>query len=87
MAVQYDVLYWECQAEWRLTCHYDPKATTPQLNLPQTPTSPTTTTPTTTQNATPSPHQSKPPQTTPHTPKPYEQVLGNDGKLHPEELK
>src|SRR5258708_31356441 len=28
MAVQYDMLYWEHQAEQRLTCCYDPKATT-----------------------------------------------------------
>ena len=87
MAVQYNMLYWEHQAEWRLTHHYDPKATTPWLDLPWTPTSPTTTTPTTTWNATLPPCQSKPPQTTLHAPKPYKQVLGNDGKLHPEELK
>ncbi len=25
VVVWYNVLYWECQAKWKLTCHYDPK--------------------------------------------------------------
>src|SRR5258708_39349976 len=46
----------------------------------------TTILPPTNHNSATTPRQSEVSQTTPHTPKPYDNVLGLDGKLKPEEL-
>src|SRR5258708_39568527 len=84
VTVCYDTLYWECQTERRLTHHFDPK---PTFSCPSEPLCTLTNTlPPTNHNPVSTPHQPEAPQTMPHTPKPYNNMLGLDGKLKPEEL-
>src|SRR5258705_379455 len=84
VTVRYDALYWEHQTERRLTHCFDPK---PALSHPSEPLRTLTNTlPPTNRNSMSTPCQPEAPQTTPHTPKPYNNVLGLDGKLKPEEL-
>src|SRR5260221_14190450 len=84
ITVRYDTLYWECQTERRLTRRFDPK---PALSRPSKPLrTPTNTLPPTNCNSVSTPCQPEAPQSTPRTPKPYDNVLGLDGKLKPEEL-
>src|SRR5258708_21779137 len=84
VTVHYDALYWECQSERRLTRHFDPK---PTLSCPSEPLrTPTNTLLPTNRNSVSTPHQPEAPQSTPCTPKPYNNVLGLDGKLKLEEL-
>src|SRR5258708_15267375 len=82
--VCYDTLYWERQTERRLTRRFDPK---PALSRPSEPLHTLTNTlPPTNHNSMSTPCQPEAPQTTPCTPKPYDNMLGLDGKLKPEEL-
>src|SRR5260221_5465957 len=84
VTVRYDALHWECQTEQRLTHHFDPK---PAFSCPSEPLhTPTNTLPPTNHNSVSTPCQPEAPRTMPHTPKPYDNVLGLDGKLKPEEL-
>src|SRR5258708_33549068 len=84
VTVCYNALYWECQTEQRLTCHFDPK---PTFSCPSKPLcTPTNTLLPTNRNSTSTLHQPEAPQTMPHTLKPYDNVLGLDGKLKPEGL-
>src|SRR5258708_27221068 len=64
--------------------HFDLKTILPCPSKP--PHTPTTNLLPTNHNSATTPHQPKASQTTPHTPKPYDNVLGLDGKLKPEEL-
>src|SRR5258708_20193893 len=82
--VCYDALYWEQQAEQRLNHCFDPKTT---LTCPSKPLCTSITTlPSTNCNSATTPHQPEASQTTLHTLKPYNNVLGLDGKLNPEDL-
>src|SRR5258708_20129077 len=84
VTVCYDTLYWECQTERRLTRRFDPK---PALSRPSKPLrTPTNTLPPTNHNSVSTPHQPEAPRSTPCTLKPYDNVLGLDGKLKLEEL-
>src|SRR5258708_14295340 len=84
ITVCYDALYWEHQTERRLTRCFDPK---PALSHPSEPLcTPTNTLPPTNRNSVSTLCQPEAPRTTPRTPKPYNNVLGLDGKLKPEEL-
>src|SRR5258707_12645069 len=81
VTVCYDALYWEHQIEQRLTHCFDPK---PTFSHPSKPLRTLTNTlPPTNHNSVSTPCQ---PQTTPHTLKPYDNMLGLDGKLKLEEL-
>src|SRR5258708_6165044 len=82
--VCYDALYWEQQAEQRLNCCFNPKTTLahPSESLHTL----ITFLPSTNHNSTTTPHQPEASQTMPHTLKPYDNILGLDGKLKPEEL-
>src|SRR5260370_42289688 len=84
VTVHYDALYWEQHAEQRLNCCFNPKTTLPHPSKPFH--TLITILPSTNHNSTTTPHQPEASQTTPHTPKPYDNVLGLDGKLKPEEL-
>ncbi len=82
ITVHYNALYWECQAEQRLNHCFDPKTT---LTCPSKPLHTLITIlPSTNHNSTP--HQPEVSQTMLCTPKPYNKMLGLDGKLKPEEL-
>src|SRR5260370_18788392 len=84
ITVRYDALYWEHQTEQRLTHHFDPK---PALSRPSEPLHTLTNTlPPTNRNSVSTPCQPEAPRSTPCTPKPYDNVLGLDGKLKLEEL-
>ena len=84
ITVRYDALYWEHQTEQRLTHRFDPK---PALSCPSEPLrTPTNTLPPTNRNSMSTPRQPEAPQTMLRTPKPYDNVLGLDGKLKAEEL-
>src|SRR5258708_27159850 len=84
ITVRYDALYWEHQTERRLTRCFDPK---PALSHPSEPLhTPTNTLPPTNCNSMTTPRQPEAPRSTLHTPKPYDNVLGLDGKLKLEEL-
>ena len=84
VTVHYNALYWEHQTEQRLTCCFDPK---PTFSCPSEPLhTPTNTLPPTNRNSMSTLHQPEAPQTMPHTLKLYNNVLGLDGKLKPEEL-
>src|SRR5260221_235658 len=84
VTVHYDALYWEHQTKQRLTCCFDPK---PALSCPSKPLhTPTNTLLPTNCNSVSTPRQPEAPRTMPRTPKPYDNVLGLDGKLKPEEL-
>src|SRR5258708_22931852 len=79
VTVCYDALYWERQTERRLTRRFDPK---PALSRPSKPLRTlTNTSPPTNRNSVSTLHQPEAPQSTPCTPKPYDNVLGLDGKL------
>src|SRR5260221_13741166 len=82
--VHYDALYWEQQSKQRLNCHFDPKTTLthPSKSLH----TPITFLPSTNRNSTTTPHQPESSQTMLCTLKPYDNILGLDGKLKPEEL-
>src|SRR5260221_6922148 len=67
-----------------MNCQFKPKTTLSHPSEP--PHTPTTILPPTTCNSTTTPRQPEVSQTTPCTPKPYDNVLGLDGKLKPEEL-
>src|SRR5258708_10221433 len=84
VTVCYDAVYWEHQTERRLTCRFDPK---PAFSHPSEPlrTLANTLLPTN-HNSVSTPCQPGAPRTTLHTPKPYDNMLGLDGKLKPEEL-
>src|SRR5258708_38676311 len=84
VTVCYDALYWEHQTERRLTCHFDPKPTFSHPSKPLC--TPTNTLLPTNRNSMSTLCQPEPPQTTLHTPKPYDNMLGLDGKLKLEEL-
>src|SRR5258707_14572843 len=84
VTVCYDALYWECQTEQRLTRRFDPK---PALSRPSKPLrTPTNTLPPTNRNSVSTPRQPEAPRSRLCTPKPYDNMLGLDGKLKPEEL-
>src|SRR5258708_21608247 len=84
ITVHYDTLYWERQTKRRLTRRFDPK---PTLSRPSKPLRTLTNTlPPTNRNSVSTLHQPEAPRSTPCTPKPYDNVLGLDGKLKPEEL-
>src|SRR5258708_15060564 len=84
ITVRYDALYWERQTERRLTHRFCPK---PALSRPSKPLHPLTNTlPPTNRNSVSTLRQPEAPKTMPHTPKPYDNVLGLDGKLKLEEL-
>src|SRR5260221_3303812 len=84
VTVCYDALYWERQTKRRLTCCFDPK---PALSRPSEPLCTLTNTlPPTNHNSVSTPRQPEAPRSTPRTPKPYDNVLGLDGKLKLEEL-
>src|SRR5258708_18747213 len=84
ITVRYDALYWERQTERRLTHRFDPK---PALSRPSKPLRTLTNTlPPTNRNSVSTLRQPEAPRTMPRTPKPYDNVLGLDGKLKPEEL-
>src|SRR5258708_36771361 len=84
ITVHYNTLYWERQTKQRLTRHFDPK---PAFSHPSKPLcTPTNTLPPTNHNSMSTPRQPEAPRTMPHTPKPYDNMLGLDGKLKPEEL-
>src|SRR5258708_28488099 len=84
VTVHYNALYWEQQAEQRLNHHFDPKTT---LACPSEPLHTLITIPPSTNcNTTTTPCQPETSQTMPCTPKPYDNILGLDGKLKPEEL-
>src|SRR5258708_3441408 len=63
---------------------FDPKTILPHPSKP--PRTPTTNLLPTNCNSATTPHQPEASRTTPCTPKPYDNVLGLDGKLKPEEL-
>src|SRR5258708_20814059 len=63
---------------------FDPKTTLPRPSEP--PRTPTPNLLPTNRNSSTAPRQPEPSRTTPHTPNPYDNVLGLDGKLKPEEL-
>src|SRR5258707_9611398 len=84
VTVHYDALHWEQQAEQRMNHQFDLKTTLPRPSEP--PCTLTTNLLPTNRNSATTPHQPKDSRTTPHTPKPYDNVLGLDGKLKPEEL-
>ncbi len=84
VTIHYDALHWEQQAKRRMNHWFDPKTTLPRPSEP--PHTPTTNLLPTNRNSATTPHQPKTSRTTPHTPKPYDNVLGLDGKLKPEEL-
>src|SRR5258708_32251514 len=63
---------------------FDLKPTLPHPSEP--PCTPTTNLLPPNSNSTTTPRQPETSRTTPHTPKPYDNVLGLDGKLKPEEL-
>src|SRR5258708_27227607 len=67
-----------------MNCRFDPKTTLPCPSEP--PRTPTTNLLPTNCNSATTPHQPEASRTTPCTPKPYDNVLGLDGKLKPEEL-
>src|SRR5260221_3072898 len=84
VTVRYDALYWACRTERRLTCRFEPK---PALSRPSKPLhTPTKTLLPTNRNSVSTPCQPEAPRSTLRTPKPYDNVLGLDGKLKPEEL-
>ncbi len=84
VTVHYNTLYWEWQAEWKMNHCFDPKTT---LSCPsEPPHTLTTILPSTNCNSTTTHCQPKGSWTTLHTLKPYNDVLGLDGKLKPEEL-
>jgi len=82
--VCYDALYWEQQAGQRLNHCFDPKTTLthPSESLCTL----ITFLPSTNHNSTTTPHQPEASRTMLCTPKPYDNVLGLDRKLKPEEL-
>src|SRR5258708_34389338 len=84
VTVCYDALYWEQQAKRRLNHHFDPKTTLacPSESLCTL----ITFLPSTNCNSATTPHQPEASQTTLCTLKPYDNILGLDGKLKPEEL-
>src|SRR5258706_6618854 len=84
ITVRYDALHWERQAERRMNRQFDLKTTLPHPSDP--PCTLTTNLLPTNCNSTTTPRQPETSRTTPHTPKPYDNVLGLDGKLKPEEL-
>src|SRR5260370_2113479 len=84
VTVRYDALHWERQAEQSMNHQFDPKTIPPCPSEP--PRAPTTNLLPTNCNSATTPHQPETSRTTPHTPKPYDNVLGLDGKLKPEEL-
>src|SRR5258708_654856 len=67
-----------------MNCQFEPKTILSHPSEP--PHSLTTILPPTNHNSATTPCQPGVSQTTPHTPKPYDNVLGLDGKLKPEEL-
>src|SRR5258708_21857857 len=84
VTVRYDALYWERQTERRLPRCFDPK---PAPSRPAEPLrTPTNTLPPPNRNSVSTPRQPEAPRSTPRTPKPYDNVLGLDGKLKLEEL-
>src|SRR6266436_908817 len=84
VTVCYDALHWERQAEQRMNHRFDLKTILPCPSKP--PCTPTTNLLPTNRNSTTTSRQPETSQTTPHTPKPYDNMLGLDGKLKPEEL-
>jgi len=84
VTVHYDALHWERQAKRRMNHQFDPKTILPCPSEP--PCTLTTNLLPTNCNSATTPCQPKTSRTTPHTPKPYDNVLGLDGKLKPEEL-
>src|SRR5258708_36277072 len=84
VTVCYDALHWEQQAKQRMNHRFDPKTILPRPSKP--PCTPTTNLLPTNHNSATTPHQPETSQTTPRTPKPYDNMLGLDGKLKPEEL-
>src|SRR5258708_15188352 len=84
VTVCYDALHWEQQAERRMNHQFDPKTTLPHPSEP--PRTPTTNLLPTNRNSATTPRQPETSRTTPHTPKPYDNVLGFDGKLNPPQL-
>ncbi len=84
VTVHYDTLHWEWQAKWRMNHWFDPK--TILLRPSKPPCTPTTNLLPTNCNSATTPCQPETSQTTPCTLKPYDNVLGLDGKLKPEEL-
>src|SRR5258707_765777 len=84
VTVRYDALHWERQAERRMNRQFDLKTTLPRPSEP--PCTPTTNLLPTNCNSATTPRQPETSRTTPCTPKPYDNVLGLDGKLKPEEL-
>src|SRR5260221_6225162 len=84
VTVHYNTLYWECQTKRRLTHCFDPK---PALSRPSEPLrTPTNTLPPTNHNSVSTLCQPEAPRSTLRTLKPYNNMLGLDGKLKPEEL-
>src|SRR5258708_40330572 len=67
-----------------MNCQFNPKTILPHPSEP--PHTLTTNLLPTNHNSTTTPHQPKASQTTLRTPKPYDNMLGLDGKLKPEEL-
>src|SRR5258708_40277819 len=67
-----------------MNCRFNTKTIHPCPSKP--PCTPTTNLLPTNHNSTTTPRQPEASRTTPHTPKPYDNVLGLDGKLKPEEL-
>ena len=82
--VRYDALYWERQAERKLSRRFDSKNTFSRSSEP--PRTPTTIPPPTNRTSTNTQRQNEGPRTTQRTPRPYDDVLGTDGRLQPEEL-
>src|SRR5258708_28675579 len=84
VTVHYDALHWERQAKQRMNHWFDPKTILPCPSEP--PCTLTTNLLPTNHNSTTTPRQPETSRTTPHTLKPYDNILGLDGKLKPEEL-
>src|SRR5258708_35987244 len=84
VTVCYDALHWEQQAKQSMSCWFDPK--TILLHPSEPPCTPTTNLLPTNRNSATTPHQPETSRTTPCTLKPYDNMLGLDGKLKPEEL-
>src|SRR5258706_12396033 len=84
VTVCYDAMHWEQQAKQRMNHRFDPKTIPPRPSKP--PCTPTTNLLPTNHNSATTPHQPETSQTTPRTPKPYDNMLGLDGKLKLEEL-
>ena len=82
--VHYNALYWERQAERKLSQHFDSKNTFSCPSEP--PHTLTTIPPPTNHTSTNTQCQNKGPRTTQRTPRPYDDILGTDGRLKPEEL-